>query len=91
MRRPWRSRWAASSRRETERGRDAPHTAALEQSALGVEMGGVAPVAGSEERLLAVATRARDYTGPEHITLVITDLGAWAPSAVSEELIMLYS
>ena len=72
-------------------GRDAPHTAALEQSALGVEMGGVAPVAGSEERLLAVATRARDYTGPEHITLVITDLGAWAPSAVSEELIMLYS
>ncbi|XRB13028.1 translation initiation factor eIF-2B subunit alpha [Pseudoscourfieldia marina] len=74
-------------------GGDAPQTTpgTEESTAVGVEMGAVAPVAGSEESLLAVATRARDYTEPKTITLVITDLGAWAPSAVSEELLMLYA
>ncbi len=31
-----------------------------------------------------------DYTGPEFITLLFTDLGALTPSAVSDELIKLY-
>ncbi len=31
-----------------------------------------------------------DYTPPEFITLLFTDLGVFTPSAVSDELIKLY-
>ena len=33
---------------------------------------------------------ALDYTPPEYITLLLTDLGVLTPSAVSDELIKLY-
>ena len=33
---------------------------------------------------------AVDYTPPEYITLLFTDLGVLTPSAVSDELIRLY-
>ena len=32
----------------------------------------------------------RDYTPPENITLLFTDLGILTPAAVSDELIQLY-
>ncbi len=31
-----------------------------------------------------------DYTPPEHITLLFTDLGILTPAAISDELIKLY-
>ncbi|CAH9055798.1 unnamed protein product [Cuscuta epithymum] len=37
-----------------------------------------------------VETSARDYTPPEYLTLLFTDLGVLTPSAVSDELIQLY-
>jgi len=39
---------------------------------------------------LRVETPIRDYTPPEYITLMFTDLGVLTPSAVSDELIQLY-
>ena len=33
---------------------------------------------------------ARDYTPPQYLTLLFTDLGVLTPSAVSDELIQLY-
>lgn len=38
----------------------------------------------------AVVADSVDYTPPEYITLLITDLGILTPSAVSDELIQLY-
>ncbi|CAA7395595.1 unnamed protein product [Spirodela intermedia] len=46
---------------------------------------GVAVPAGAE-----VETTARDYTPPQYLTLLFTDLGVLTPSAVSDELIKLY-
>ncbi|KAA8540202.1 hypothetical protein F0562_024235 [Nyssa sinensis] len=37
-----------------------------------------------------VETSARDYTPPQYLTLLFTDLGILTPSAVSDELIQLY-
>ncbi|KAF6146666.1 hypothetical protein GIB67_008952 [Kingdonia uniflora] len=37
-----------------------------------------------------VETSARDYTPPQYLTLLFTDLGVLTPSAVSDELIQLY-
>ncbi|XP_072973863.1 uncharacterized protein [Typha angustifolia] len=37
-----------------------------------------------------VETSARDYTPPQYLTLLFTDLGALTPSVVSDELIQLY-
>ncbi|CAM6087919.1 unnamed protein product [Calypogeia fissa] len=37
-----------------------------------------------------IETSARDYTPPQYLTLLITDLGILTPSAVSDELIQLY-
>ncbi|KAL8458788.1 hypothetical protein ACS0TY_035499 [Phlomoides rotata] len=37
-----------------------------------------------------VETSARDYTPPEYLTLLFTDLGILTPSVVSDELIQLY-
>jgi translation initiation factor eIF-2B subunit alpha len=39
---------------------------------------------------LLVDDAALDYTPPEYITLLLTDLGVLTPSAVSDELIKLY-
>ncbi|KAF5732085.1 translation initiation factor eIF-2B subunit alpha-like [Tripterygium wilfordii] len=38
-----------------------------------------------------VETSARDYTPPQYLTLLFTDLGVLTPSVVSDELIQLYS
>ena len=46
---------------------------------------GMAVPAGAE-----VEMSARDYTPPEFLTLLFTDLGVLTPSAVSDELIKLY-
>lgn len=35
-------------------------------------------------------TPVRDYTPPQYITLLFTDLGVLTPAAVSDELIKLY-
>jgi translation initiation factor eIF-2B subunit alpha len=35
-------------------------------------------------------TSARDYTPPQYLSLLFTDLGILTPSAVSDELIQLY-
>ena len=40
--------------------------------------------------LLKVDNPSCDYTPPEYITLLFTDLGILTPSAVSDELIKLY-
>ena len=37
-----------------------------------------------------VENSARDYTPPQYLTLLFTDLGILTPSAVSDELIQLY-
>lgn len=37
-----------------------------------------------------VVNPSRDYTPPQSITLLFTDLGVLTPSAVSDELIQLY-
>ncbi|CAL4892182.1 unnamed protein product [Urochloa decumbens] len=37
-----------------------------------------------------VETSARDYTPPQYLTLLLTDLGVLTPSVVSDELIQLY-
>lgn len=37
-----------------------------------------------------VEMSARDYTPPEYLTLLFTDLGVLSPSVVSDELIQLY-
>ncbi|CAM6087913.1 unnamed protein product [Calypogeia fissa] len=37
-----------------------------------------------------IETSARDYTPPQYLTLLITDLGILTPPAVSDELIQLY-
>lgn len=37
-----------------------------------------------------VETSARDYTPPQYLTLLFTDLGVLTPSVVSDELIQLY-
>jgi translation initiation factor eIF-2B subunit alpha len=37
-----------------------------------------------------VETSARDYTPPQYLTLLLTDLGILTPSVVSDELIQLY-
>lgn len=37
-----------------------------------------------------VETSARDYTPPQYLTLLVTDLGVLTPSVVSDELIQLY-
>merc|ERR1712228_760865 len=43
------------------------------------------------DKLLTIENyRIRDYTPPEYITLLFTDLGVLTPSAVSDELIKLY-
>lgn len=34
---------------------------------------------------------SRDYTPPEYISLLVTDLGVLTPAAVSDELIQLYA
>ena len=39
---------------------------------------------------LSVVAPARDFTPPEFLTLLFTDLGVLTPSAVSDELIKLY-
>ena len=45
----------------------------------------------SSSSLLTIENdRVRDYTPPEYITLLFTDLGVLTPSAVSDELIKLY-
>lgn len=40
---------------------------------------------------LMVETSPLDYTPPNYLTLLFTDLGVLTPSAVSDELIKLYS
>jgi translation initiation factor eIF-2B subunit alpha len=40
---------------------------------------------------LLVETSPLDYTPPNYLTLLFTDLGVLTPSAVSDELIKLYS
>ena len=47
-------------------------------------------VGGSSVDLLAKEYPPVDYTPPELITLLFTDLGTLTPSAVSDELIKLY-
>lgn len=37
-----------------------------------------------------VERSARDYTPPQYLTLLFTDLGVLTPSVVSDELIHLY-
>ena len=37
-----------------------------------------------------IETSARDYTPPQYLTLLLTDLGVLTPSVVSDELIQLY-
>lgn len=37
-----------------------------------------------------VESRSRDYTPPQFLTLLITNLGVLTPAAVSDELIKLY-
>lgn len=37
-----------------------------------------------------VERSARDYTPPQYLTLLFTDLGVLSPSVVSDELIQLY-
>ncbi|CAA6659286.1 unnamed protein product [Spirodela intermedia] len=41
-------------------------------------------------RPIDFGTTARDYTPPQYLTLLFTDLGVLTPSAVSDELIKLY-
>jgi translation initiation factor eIF-2B subunit alpha len=38
----------------------------------------------------AIATPSCDYTSPDFITLLFTDLGILTPAAISDELIKLY-
>ncbi|EYU45912.1 hypothetical protein ABFS82_04G090800 [Erythranthe guttata] len=40
--------------------------------------------------MVEVETSARDYTPPQYLTLLFTDLGVLTPSVVSDELIQLY-
>jgi translation initiation factor eIF-2B subunit alpha len=42
-------------------------------------------------RAAAVDNPSRDYTPPQFISLLVTDLGVLTPAAVSDELIQLYS
>lgn len=45
----------------------------------------------SRDRFLTIENdRIRDYTPPQYITLLFTDLGILTPSAVSDELLKLY-
>jgi translation initiation factor eIF-2B subunit alpha len=39
---------------------------------------------------MGVVNPTRDYTPPDRLTLLFTDLGVLTPSAVSDELIQLY-
>ena len=39
---------------------------------------------------VAVDNPSRDYTPPQYISLLVTDLGVLTPAAVSDELIQLY-
>lgn len=39
---------------------------------------------------VAVETAPIDFTPPEYVTLLLTDLGVLTPAAVSDELIRLY-
>eukprot|EP01050_Picozoa_sp_SAG11_P014789 SAG11_NODE_1857_length_4161_cov_2.269079_2_plen_99_part_00 len=39
---------------------------------------------------LQLLNPARDFTPPQYITLLVTDLGVLTPAAVSDELIKLY-
>jgi translation initiation factor eIF-2B subunit alpha len=39
---------------------------------------------------LKLVTPTRDFTPPQFLTLLFTDLGVLTPSAVSDELIKLY-
>jgi translation initiation factor eIF-2B subunit alpha len=41
-------------------------------------------------RSVAVDNPSRDYTPPQYISLLVTDLGVLTPAAVSDELIQLY-
>jgi len=45
---------------------------------------------GAVEAGVDVDSPSRDYTPPELITLLFTDLGVLTPAAVSDELIQLY-
>lgn len=42
------------------------------------------------ENELAISNPSVDYTPPQYITLLLTDLGVLTPSGVSDELIKLY-
>ncbi len=41
-------------------------------------------------RSVTVDNPSRDYTPPQYISLLVTDLGVLTPAAVSDELIQLY-
>lgn len=41
-------------------------------------------------QVVNVENSARDYTPPQYLTLIFSDLGVLTPSAVSDELIQLY-
>ncbi|KAL2650967.1 hypothetical protein R1flu_019095 [Riccia fluitans] len=43
-----------------------------------------------QEERIKIHTSGRDYTPPQYLTLLFTDLGILTPSAVSDELIQLY-
>ncbi|KAL3700643.1 hypothetical protein R1sor_018665 [Riccia sorocarpa] len=43
-----------------------------------------------QEGRIKIHTSGRDYTPPQYLTLLFTDLGILTPSAVSDELIQLY-
>jgi translation initiation factor eIF-2B subunit alpha len=40
--------------------------------------------------VVELATPSVDYTPPQYISLLLTDLGVLTPSAISDELIKLY-
>jgi translation initiation factor eIF-2B subunit alpha len=42
-------------------------------------------------RGVSVENRSRDYTPPQYLSLLITNLGVLTPAAVSDNLIQLYS
>ncbi|BBN00284.1 translation initiation factor eIF-2B subunit alpha [Marchantia polymorpha subsp. ruderalis] len=44
----------------------------------------------AQEENIKIQTSERDYTPPQYLTLLFTDLGILTPSAVSDELIQLY-
>lgn len=44
----------------------------------------------AEDNELAATNPSVDYTPPQYVTLLLTDLGVLTPSGVSDELIKLY-